>query len=149
MQRQYISFILISIVVASCSTGKKNNYQPGAAAVSLCTNSMSSIMIHDVTNPPLAARFFAYSFLAGYEVVAQNDSSFKSMHGVLNKYPLINKPPIENYNYQIAALYAVLETAGKLQPSGKLLDSVKQSLSDSFVLKGVSKNVINKSKQYG
>jgi hypothetical protein len=42
---------------------------------------MTEVMIHDITNPPLAARFFSYACLAGYEVVAQNNSSFKSMHG--------------------------------------------------------------------
>lgn len=36
-------------------------------------------MVHDVTNPALAARFFSYACLAGYEIVSQNDSSCKSM----------------------------------------------------------------------
>jgi hypothetical protein len=53
---------------------------------------MTDVMVHDVTNPPLASRFFAYTCLAGYEVMAQNDKQLKSMHGVLNQYPVISAP---------------------------------------------------------
>ena len=89
---------------------------------------MSDIMVHDVTNPPLAARFFAYSFLAGYEVVSQNNSSVKSMKGILNDYPAIEKPDIKKYNYQLAALLAIIETASRIQPSGKRLQFLKEKI---------------------
>ena len=52
---------------------------------------MSDIMVHDVTNPPLAARFFAYTCLAGYEIVAENDLQVKSFYGVLNDYPSMGR----------------------------------------------------------
>src|SRR5665213_2910548 len=66
---------------------------------------MSAIMIHDVTNPPLAARFFAYTCLSGYEIVSENDGHCKSMHGVLNQYPVITKPKqLTGYNYQLSAV---------------------------------------------
>lgn len=147
--KRLLNFILLLVAVTSCNTGNKKIYEPGADKIAAVVNSMSDIMVHDITNPPLAARFFAYSFLAGYEVVSENDSSFITMHGLLNKYPQIKKPSIENYNYQLASIYAVLETAGKLQPSGKLLDSIKQSLIDSAAASGVSKEIINASKEYG
>lgn len=114
------------------------------------TNSMCNLMLHDVTNPPLAARFFAYTYLAGYEVVSQNDHSFKSMHKVLNQYPKIEKPDtIKNYDYKLASMFAMLEVAGKMQPSGKLLDSNKQTLEQASVGKGIPDEVIASSKQYG
>jgi hypothetical protein len=100
--------------------------------------SMTNIMIHDVTNPPLASRFFSYASLAGYEVVTQNNSSFKSMHGVLKDYPVIKKPAIKNYSSKLAALFAMLKTAEKLQPSGSLLQSTEQDLREKSIATGVS-----------
>lgn len=74
-------------------------------------------MVHDVTNPPLAARFFSYACLAGYEVIVQNQPEYKSMHGLLNSYPDIQKPDsIQQYAVHISALLAMMETAKKMQP---------------------------------
>src|SRR4051812_35659922 len=85
-------------------------------------NQMTELMIHDITNPPLAARFFSYACLAGYEVVAENNTAYKSMHGVVRDYPVIAKPDsIQGYSSQLAAVLAMIETAKKLQPSGALL----------------------------
>ncbi len=111
--------------------------------------SMTSIMIHDVTNPPLASRFFSYASLAGYEVVTQNNPQFKSLHGLLKDYPDIKKPAIENYSSKLAALFAMLKTAEKMQPSGKLLDSTEQDLREKSIAAGVSEEVINASELYG
>ncbi|MEJ7684140.1 MAG: hypothetical protein WKG06_41065 [Segetibacter sp.] len=95
---------------------------------------MTELMVHDVTNPPLAARFFSYACLAGYEVVAENDDKFKSMYGVLNGYPRLQKPDsIHNYSYQLAAMLAMIETAKKLQPSGSLLEKYEAQLIDSLI----------------
>jgi len=110
---------------------------------------MTELMIHDVTNPPLAARFFSYACLAGYEVTAQNDSSIKSMHGVLNAFPLINKPDsVAGYAYPLAAVLAMLETAKKMQPSGTLLNAYEDKLIDSCKSMGYTDDVINASKKY-
>src|SRR5205085_4399988 len=114
------------------------------------TNSMSNLMLHDVTNPPLAARFFAYTYLAGYEVIAQNNSAYKSMHGIFNELPAISKPDsIRNYDYKLAALFAMLHVAGKMQPSGKLLESNKQLLQQSCISEGMPAEVVDASQTYG
>jgi len=110
---------------------------------------MSDIMVHDVTNPPLAARFFAYTCLAGYEVVSENDRSFKNMHGVLNNYPLIGKPKqVSGYDYRLSAILAMMETAGKLQPSGSLMTSYEQNFLDSCRKIGFNNEIIDSSKHY-
>ena len=109
---------------------------------------MTDIMVHDVTNPPLAARFFAYTCLAGYEVVAQNDSTMHSMHGVLNDYPTTIHYPISTINYQMAAILAMLEVAKKMQPSGKLLGDYEAKWLDSCQSLGASKQVMDNSLKY-
>ena len=112
-------------------------------------NNMTDLMIHDITNPPLASRFFAYACIAGYEVVSQNDSTLPKLYGVLNKYPQLQRPDsIRGYSYQLSALLAILATAQKMQPSGKLLAQYEQELVDSCREKGFSEEMIGQSKKY-
>jgi len=121
-----LSILLVMIV--GCKTSIKKQTIIPAADIDTAVRRMTDIMVHDVTNPPLAARFFAYAFLAGYEVVAENNSSFKNMKGILKDYPSIEKPRIKNYNYQLASLLAIIETAGRIQPSGKWLRDLKDKI---------------------
>jgi hypothetical protein len=107
---------------------------------------MTDVMIHDITNPPLAARFFAYSCLAAYEVVALNDPAFISLKEKLNEFPEITRPEVTaEINKDIAALLAVYETAKVLQPSGKLMDELEQKWIDSLLNKGVSAEIMKQS----
>jgi hypothetical protein len=110
---------------------------------------MTDIMLHDITNPPLAARFFAYTCLAGYEVVVQNDAAFKSMYGKLNGYPEIKRPvPVQPFSYQLSALIAMMETAKKMQPSGKMMQAFEENFFDSCSKAGLDKTVLENSKNY-
>jgi hypothetical protein len=52
--------------------------------ISRVVGQMTDLMVHDISNPPLAARFYAYACLAGYEVVSRHDSTCPGMYGVLN-----------------------------------------------------------------
>jgi hypothetical protein len=110
---------------------------------------MTDIMVHDVTNPPLAARFFAYTCIAGYEVLSENDKSVKSLHGVLNEYPSIVRPvTMTGYDYRLSAVLAMMETVGKLQPSGALMISYEEKFIDSCKKIGFDDSVIDSSKHY-
>ncbi len=110
---------------------------------------MTNIMLHDITNPPLAARFFSYACLAGYEVVSQNDTRYKTMYGILNKYPDIKKPATgKSFSYQLAALLAMMETAKKMQPSGKLMQAFEEKFIDSCRKAGLNDDILNNSKNY-
>ena len=117
--------------------------------ISAIITKMTDIMLHDITNPPLAARFFSYACLAGYEVVSQHDVRFKSMHKSLNNYPEIKRPDsIGTYSYQLAALLAMMETAKKMQPSGKLMGTFEEKFIDSCSKAGFDVDVVNNSKNY-
>src|SRR6187551_593210 len=119
--RIIIIFSFLFILLSSCRQQKQSPSFTNKD-ISVVITRMADIMLHDITNPPLAARFFSYACLAGYEVVSQHDTKFKNMHGVLNNYPQIKKPDsVQSANYQLAALLAMMETAKKIQPSGKLL----------------------------
>lgn len=144
-----ISFLLILVVLFSCTKSQPAYPQFSSQQISQVIAKMTDIMVHDVTNPPLAARFFSYVCLAGYEVVAQNDSASPSMHGVLNKYPKIERPKTASgYAYQLSSLLAMIETARKMQPSGSSFEQYEQQFLDSCRRNGFSQEVIDSSLSY-
>lgn len=144
----FIYFMITVIVVPGCRQHSKN-LQLSNKDIGRVIGQMTDLMVHDITNPPLAARFFSYACLAGYEVVAANNNKFKSMYGVLNGYPKLHKPDsIQNYSYQLSALLAMTETAKKLQPSGSLLEKFEADLIDSLISAGNNEEVIENSKRY-
>lgn len=148
MIKKLIHVVALMLILAACSRSGK---QPELtqADITKVIQKMTDVMIHDVTNPPLAARFFSYACLAGYEVVSQNDSTMKPMHGVLNGYPEIKKPVgLTSYSYQLSAIFAMMETAKKMQPSGTLFAEYQQQFADSCAAIGFDEDVIEHSQQY-
>jgi hypothetical protein len=117
--------------------------------VSKVIGQMTAVMIHDVTNPPLAARFFAYSCLSGYQIVQQEDSRIKDLKGVLNGYNQVEMPKmVKGCDYRLSAMLAMLETASKLQPSGSLLLRYRDAVLDSCAQVGFSRAAIDSSMRY-
>jgi len=128
---------------------KQQQPQLTANDVSKVINKMTELMVHDVTNPPLAARFYAYTCLAGYEAAAENNHNLTQMQGKLKQYPYIKKPGyFSGYDYKLATIFAMLQTASKLQPSGKQLVEYEETLADSCRKVGFDDAVIDSSKSY-
>jgi hypothetical protein len=151
MKRKAFLMIMLCNAIILCNSCGNKKKQPvlTSADITKVIDEMTAVMVHDVTNPPLAARFFSYTCLAGYEVVAENDKGVKRMHGILNEYPDIKKPlTASGYNYQLSALIAMMETAGKMQPSGSLLIKYEEGFLDSCRKIGFTDEVIDSSKHY-
>ncbi len=110
---------------------------------------MTDIMVHDITNPPLAARFFSYSLLSGYEILSAHDSSLPSMSGRLNRYPELNHPDtLPSYHPQLAALLAMMRTSEKMQPSGSEMVQYEKAFLDSCRNAGMNETMIAGSLSY-
>src|SRR5690606_27799822 len=110
---------------------------------------MTQFMIHDVTNPPLAARFYSYACISGYTVLALNDSSIVPLTGILNDFPEITKPlDSGHYSYQLSAILAIPGTAKKMQPSGKDFGDFEKNFLDSCRKLGFSNKIIARSQSY-
>ncbi|MGN6396054.1 MAG: vanadium-dependent haloperoxidase [Mucilaginibacter sp.] len=148
--KAFLVFVLLTVIVLFNGCGNKKQPELTSADIAKVIAKSTAIMVHDVTNPPLAARFFAYTCLAGQEVVAENDKSIKSMKGILNEYPDIKRPVFaKGYNYQLSALVAMMETAGKMQPTGSEMIKYEQELLDSCRKIGFSSEIIDSSLHYG
>lgn len=144
-----LGFALLLLSLSACQRESGTLPPLGIGVIDQVTDRMTDVMVHDVTNPPLAARFFAYACLSGYEVVAQHDSTYHSMAGVLNGFPTIEKPAdLTSAHCQLSAALAMLATARKMQPSGTLLQACEDKLLDSCRTLGFSDETIDQSKQY-
>ena len=142
------AIIVFFVLVTGCQPSSAPVPRLGSDDIAKVITEVTNVMVHDVTNPPLAARFFAYISLAGYEVVALNDSLQDSMHGVLNEYPVIQPPTVKGYATSLSAVLAMLETASAIQPSGYRLAEYQQQLLDSCAQLGYSEAVLTQSLAY-
>jgi hypothetical protein len=95
--------------------------------------SLTEVMFHDVTNPPAAARFYAYSALTAYEILSQLDDSMVLFQDQFKNYPsarfYCDRSAI---NKQLAVTYGILETGKSMMPSGYLLQEKEAELLRSF-----------------
>ncbi|MEP7256992.1 MAG: vanadium-dependent haloperoxidase [Flavitalea sp.] len=92
--------------------------------------SISMVMMHDVVNPPAASRFYTYAMLGAYEIVSQH-SGITPLSGLLKNYSSVRiDAGKKNYDYQIAAIYSVLEIGKRMLPSGFML----QETQDKYLL---------------
>jgi PAP2 superfamily len=90
---------------------------------------LSEVMLHDVANPPAAARFYAYSMLSAYEVLQRNQPDMpvlsKNFQVVPDFIPLTLPP---KFNPAFCATYAMLETGRLMLPSGYMLEAKQLEL---------------------
>ena len=143
---RFVAIILI-IFFTGCKQEKKLPEFTSKDISTVITN-MTEIMVHDITNPPLAARFFAYACLAGYEVVSQHNKDIPDLHGMLNEYADIQPlDSIQGHSYQLSALLAMMHTASKMQPNGPRFIEIEKKWLDSLRKCGVDEKVISASKK--
>ncbi|PAW94807.1 haloperoxidase [Mucilaginibacter sp. MD40] len=141
--------LLLCCIVALGACRNKQNLNLTERDVARVIHQFTAVMVHDVTNPPLAARFYSYACLSGYEVLSQNKTGLKPMAGVLNQYPLIKAPRlITGYNTDVSAVLAMYKTAETLQPSGYLLKDAEKRFIDSCKNLGLGDDAARQSDEY-
>jgi hypothetical protein len=144
--------LIICLALLLCLAGcKKNGKTPELTNkdIAKVLEQMTQFMIHDVSNPPLAARFYSYACISGYTVVALNDSGIVPLKAVLKEFPDISKPLDSGaYSYQLSAILAMTGTAKKMQPSGKQFNAFEKNFLDSCRKLGFSDEIIARSQSY-
>ncbi|MDW7693745.1 vanadium-dependent haloperoxidase [Flammeovirgaceae bacterium SG7u.132] len=149
--KKFLTYILFTSCLFSlfgCQKVQESDLSLSNEDISRTITKVTEIMVHDVTNPPLAARFFAYTCISGYEVIAQNDSKYASFEANLNGFPNIKKTEVGGYSSSLSAVLAMVETAMKLQPSGVMLEEYKKAFLDSCLQAGYSQSVVENSEKY-
>jgi hypothetical protein len=140
--------VIALLGIASCNQQQKEP-KLSNKDVAKVLEQMTQFMIQDVSNPPLAARFYTYACISGYTVVALNDSSILPLKTLFNEFPEISKPlDSGHYSYQLSAILAMTGTAKKMQPSGKQFNAFEQKFLDSCRKIGFSDETIQRSQSY-
>lgn len=150
MIRAVIFFFLLLCCKCAFAQKAKTNY---AALVQSAIFAQSKVMMHDVVNPPAAARYYAYGTLGAYSIVAIHDTALVKPEAFIKNFKRVAVTTAsKDYDYRIAALYCILETGRLMLPSGYMIEEdealfikkmqqqkVPRSILDSSI--AVAKNV--------
>jgi hypothetical protein len=130
MRKSFLSYLFFGVLTTAF--GQKNFQQTKAYIDDV--KQLTDVMIYDVTSPVAAARYYAYSTLASYELMATQTGvpypsftalSKLSLTGIPAEVPSLQHP-------EMAYRYVLLYVGSKLLPSGKKLlpraEKLKQAL---------------------
>lgn len=156
MKKKYFLFTLLiaftSVLFFSCKS-KRNNYvevMHNPLLFSDVMHKLNYVIIYDIFTPPVAARVYAYSNLAAYEVLANAGKEIQSLQGKVKGLNNIPKPGKDaKLDFPFASLIAFLKVGDHLTFSGDtmkmLVDSIKSLANNS----GMPDDMFDGSVQYG
>jgi len=136
--------------ILSCAPPKVTE-PVSASDVAAVIGQVTDIMVHDVTNPPLAARFYAYICLAGIEALKSEHEAFSSLTQNIKGYADFSDGPAANakVDKNISSVFAMYFTAMKMQPSGFEHEKNIWDFAQKCVEKGYSQEVVAESQAFG
>lgn len=106
---------------------------------------VTMVMIHDVVNPPAASRFYTYCLLGAHEIIARQQTGITSPASIVHNFKPLDLTQKEPYDYQVAALYCILETGRLILPSGSMLEEDQQKLLSQLKQEGYSESTLQQS----
>jgi len=144
--RKSLTLLGLSLIILSCAK-KEEKIELTPRDFHKAMDKLTSVIVHDIFSPPVASRIYAYSSVAGYEVMAQGDQNYKSIEGMVTNYSATPKPNQKDLNYEMASIIAFLEVGKELIFSEDLMNVYSDSLYNSWQEKNAK--VFNDSKAYG
>jgi len=143
----YLRLFVLFAVVISCNK-KEEPIVITSQDLHGSIHKVTEVMIHDIFSPPVASRIFAYPNIAAYEIVALNNSDYKSLVGQVTDLTPIPVPAEEKpINYQMAALVAHMELSKRLIFSEDKIEVHRDSLYTNWQEKNLT--IFKNSEEYG
>lgn len=115
---------IAAINFAQTAWGQPDKSKQSAAPLHHAQQVLTSITIHDIFSPPVAARIYAYAHLAAYETLIKGNDAYNSLRGQLKEFPVIANPQ-QPVSLPLAGVYAFMLT-------GKSLIFSEKSMEDSI-----------------
>ena len=114
-------------------------------------DAINMTMVHDVISPPAAARYYAYSMLGAYSIVAAHAKGLPTAQHLVKGFTTnLRLDTVQAaYDYQVAAYYSLLETARRLLPSGENLAEEEQDFLRTLAARGFRLSVLRTSARVG
>jgi hypothetical protein len=141
-------YILVALHFSLTAEAQSNN-KPGNDAEPLhhAQQVLTSITIHDIFSPPVAARIYVYAHLAAYETFIKGNNTYHSLQRQLKEFPAIAAPQ-QPVSIPLAGVYAFMLTGKNLIFSEKSMeDSIAQVI--KVYKKQLSPKVFQASLVYG
>ena len=141
------SLIILSLfALLSCKEAKKD-IEVSANELHDAMQKLTDVIVHDIFSPPVASRIYAYPSIAAYEILALNDSTYRSLAGQLRGFESIPAPAIE-IDHDVAAVDAFLLLGKALIFSEDRIEEYRQNWHQQVLDRGLSKKILNNSMEY-
>jgi len=138
-----IAFFLLVMILGSCEKAKP--IAVSGAEIDKVIGQMTELMIHDVSNPPLAMRFYSYACLGGYAVYSSYDPKTPQILQKLRDSPNLSTLDFADSDPALASIFTMMDISSRMQPSGGMMKAWKQKYVDSLVKVGFDEQRINQS----
>lgn len=148
--KKFLYFVFCALFFCGCQPKQNHNAPPhiGINAIFEVLHQSTQMMVHDVTNPPLAARFYAYTLLGGYAALSGFEDSLRHLFSKLNQFPILKLKPGKDADAKMSTILAMAEVSSKIQPSGKNMKEWKAHFMDSCIKDGWKEAIIAASNNY-
>ncbi|MGH2566253.1 MAG: vanadium-dependent haloperoxidase, partial [Ginsengibacter sp.] len=111
---------------------------------------LNYVVIYDIFTPPVAARVFAYSNLAAFEVLANEGKHFSSLEGKVTGLNNIPHPAANvKIDYPFASLIALINVGNNLTFSGDTMKILTDSVKSLATNAGMPDDMFDASIKYG
>lgn len=150
MNRLILLFAIASIIFGCRSSVHDESKIANPKYLHDAQQKYSDIIVYDIFSPPVASRNYAYASIAAYEVLAQKDSSYRSLAGQLRELGSIPAAPSESYSVSLAALEAFFQTAKHfIFSEDKLVEYREETLEKIKKESGISGSTLERSLAHG
>ncbi len=137
-------FALVAVV--GCNT-KKVTVEVGPSDLHKAMQQITDVIIHDIFSPPVASRIYTYSSIAAYEIMAQKDSTYRSLAGQINGLTPLPEAP-KGVNFELAAVEAMLIVGKQLIFSEEKIAAYQDAWHQSLLDQGMSESELQASIDY-
>ncbi|GAA3995172.1 vanadium-dependent haloperoxidase [Mucilaginibacter dorajii] len=143
--------VFCAITAQHCFAQTPANNYPDYLQPDHAVNAVTMVMVHDVVSPPVAARYYAYTMMGAYNIVAANNKSIPQLQKVVKDYKANTSLDTISfkYDYKVAAFYSILETAKLMLPSGFMLKDDEDAFVQLLQKTNVDKTIIANSIKVG
>ena len=130
--KRLLPLLTLTILLAGCQEEINDNYAAELAEPERyhrAVKQLTDVIVHDIFSPPVAARIYAYSSLAGYEALAAGDANLRSLGGQITEFTApAAPPPNTEISYPLAALAAQIKVGKHLIFSEDKVDEFRDNL---------------------
>jgi hypothetical protein len=150
--RHFVLTLLVVAIAVSCEN-TVTDYRATANNPEFLHRSMKEItdrIVHDIFSPPVASRIYAYTSVAAYEAIINENPAFVSLAGQLHGLTPPPKPDTSLvYMFNLSATQAMLKVGRALVFSEDMMDVVIEQIMADFKATGIPDDVFRRSVDYG